>query len=327
MEAQRKLIEECYKRAGLDLAETGYVEAHMTGTLTGDPIEAEALAQTFGKHRAPDDPVIVGSCKPNIGHTEPVSGLASVIKTAYVLQSGLIPPNTNYQKTNSKIPIEKWNLQVRILMVEMLGLCLHVNVQVPTALTPWPQSKPLRASVNNFGYGGTNGHIIMERAPRKISLNGSATNGDGTIGYDDASRVYIISSKDSTVTGAGGKRLASCIRQSIESGQEPLPADLAFTLAERRSRFPWAVAVKARSLAELATRLEEPQSKATRAMRISPRIGFVFNGQGAQWHAMGRELIAAYPIFGSAVWRADQMLKQHGATWSLHGSFIWSIRR
>ena len=111
MEAQQKLIEDCYRRAGLDLAETGYVEAHMTGTLAGDPVEAEALARTFGKHRSPNDPIIVGSCKPNIGHTEPVSGLASVIKTAYVLQHGLIPPNTNYSETNSKIPLEQWNLQ------------------------------------------------------------------------------------------------------------------------------------------------------------------------------------------------------------------------
>ena len=124
MEAQRRLIEECYKRAGLDLAETGYVEAHMTGTLTGDPIEAEALARTFGKHRTAKDPVIVGSCKPNIGHTEPVSGLAAVIKTAYVLQNGLIPPNTNYEKPNPLIPLEEWNLQVRVLVVNIFGFCL-----------------------------------------------------------------------------------------------------------------------------------------------------------------------------------------------------------
>ena len=114
VEAQQKLIEDCYKRAGLDLAKTSYVEAHMTGTLAGDPVEAEALARTFGRSRPANDPVIVGSCKPNIGHTEPVSGLASIIKAAYVLQSGFIPPNTNYEKTNPKIPLEEWNLQVRV---------------------------------------------------------------------------------------------------------------------------------------------------------------------------------------------------------------------
>lgn len=127
MEAQQKLIEECYKRAGLDIAETGYVEAHMTGTKTGDPIEAEALARTFGKHRAANDPIIVGSCKPNIGHTEPVSGLAAVVKAIHVLQNGLIPPNTNYETTNPKIPLGEWNLKVRLIWTDLLGFCLYLT--------------------------------------------------------------------------------------------------------------------------------------------------------------------------------------------------------
>lgn len=91
MEAQQQLIEECYRRAGLDLAQTAYVEAHMTGTATGDPIEAEAIARTFGQRRSSDDPVLVGSVKTHLGHTEPVSGLAAVIKTAFALQHACIP--------------------------------------------------------------------------------------------------------------------------------------------------------------------------------------------------------------------------------------------
>lgn len=128
MEAQQKLIEECYRRAGLDLAETSYVEAHMTGTLAGDPVEAEALARTFGRYRGENGPVFVGSCKPNIGHTEPVSGLASVVKTAYVLRNGLIPPNTNYATTNPKIPLESWKLQVRAIQTSVPSLDLRPYV-------------------------------------------------------------------------------------------------------------------------------------------------------------------------------------------------------
>lgn len=113
MQAQVKLIQDVYRRAGLDPADTGYIEAHMTGTPTGDPIEAEALALTFGKGRSVDDPVLVGSVKPNIGHTEAVSGLAAIIKTVFVLQQGLIPPNANYETPNPKIPLKDWRLQVR----------------------------------------------------------------------------------------------------------------------------------------------------------------------------------------------------------------------
>ena len=161
----------------------------------------------------------------------------------------------------------------------------------------------------------------MERAPVQVSLNGSIANANGTVDNDCASRVYVLSSKDATVTQALAKRFATYIRQSITSRTQLLPADLAYTLAERRSRFPWGVAVKARSLDDLADRLDESKLKATRERRTTPRIGFVFNGQGAQWHAMGRELIAAYPIFSSAIWRADETLAEYGATWSLHGEF------
>ena len=111
MEAQIKLIEACYSRAGLDISETGYVEAHMTGTKIGDAIEAEALAKTFGQSRTLD-PIPVGSVKTNIGHTEPVSGLAAVIKTTFALKHGQIAPNLNYKQTNSKISLDEWNLRV-----------------------------------------------------------------------------------------------------------------------------------------------------------------------------------------------------------------------
>lgn len=180
----------------------------------------------------------------------------------------------------------------------------------------------MRASVNNFGYGGTNGHIIMESAPKSPDMNGNGVVQNGTAVSDhDNSCVYLLSSKDSTVTMAGCKRLAAYIRQSIAKGNSPSPADLAYTLAERRSRFRWASAIRATNLKQLADRLEDPGRKATRAMRTTPRLGFVFNGQGAQWHAMGRELVDAYPVFGDAIWRADRILKEYGGTWSLHGSF------
>ncbi|KAJ5219498.1 hypothetical protein N7468_008702 [Penicillium chermesinum] len=271
MEAQQQLIEECYRRAGLDLAQTAYVEAHMTGTATGDPIEAEAIARTFGQHRSSDDPVLVGSVKTNLGHTEP-------------------------------IPLDEWHLQV------------------PTLPTQWPQDKSPRASINNFGYGGTNAHIIMERAPTPARQINRAVEQDESL-----SRVFLLSSRDEAVTKAMSSQLASYVRESASSTEKSvnsfLLADLAHTLAERRSRFPWSIAVKARSVNELATRLEDPSYQATRAIR-NPRVGFVFNGQGAQWHAMGRELISTYPVFASAIEQADEILRDYGTSWSLNEELL-----
>ena len=321
--AQVKLIENCYQRAGLDLSETGYVEAHMTGTKTGDVAEAEALAKTFGKSRA-RDPIPVGSVKTNIGHTEPVSGLAAIIKTAFALKYGQIAPNANFRELNPMINLDEGHLRVS-LSIPICCILAGVdrrNYQVPTRLTEWPQGKPLRASINNFGYGGTNAHVILESAPPIYShlngVNGYSSCQNGS----DRHRVYILSAKDAAACMKMAHNLAVHLRQSIQQGHEPSPGDLAYTLLERRSHLPWVVAIRSSSLKELAERLEQPTVKPLNATK-QPRLGFVFNGQGAQWFAMGRELIAAYPVFGDSIQKASQILKDYGATWSLYG--MWSL--
>ena len=110
-DAQEDLIRSTYEAAGLDPSETAYVEAHGTGTKVGDPVEAEAISCAIATRRS--SPLIVGSVKTNIGHLEAASGLAGVIKTACVLETGLIPPNLNFEKPNENIPLSKWNLRVR----------------------------------------------------------------------------------------------------------------------------------------------------------------------------------------------------------------------
>jgi acyl transferase domain-containing protein len=311
-EAQAALIERCYSTTGFNLADTGYVEAHMTGTAAGDTIEAEALAKTFGKARrvANSDPMIVGSVKTNIGHTEPVSGLAAIIKTVFVLKNQLIPPNLNYKYPNPAIPQQEW------------------HVQVPTKAMPWPKGNLLRASVNNFGYGGTNGHMILDAAPAEASLdnsNGKATgHANGTdyangAGHPDKSYVYILSAKDSTTCANMMSQLAAHIDEV-----RPDPGDLAFTLAERRSRHSWLSTVRAKNINELVQGLSSKANKPMNTFKPA-RLGFVFNGQGAQWHAMGRELIGSYPVFTESIRKADAILKEYGAPWSLEGKSIVSV--
>ena len=111
-EAQSRLIAECYRRAGLDPAETTYFEAHGTGTPTGDPIEAGAVSSAFTKSRPADAPLLVGSVKTNIGHTETASGLASIIKVTLALEHGLIPPSVNLETLNPKIPFDEYRIKV-----------------------------------------------------------------------------------------------------------------------------------------------------------------------------------------------------------------------
>lgn len=110
--AQEELIRAVYESAGIDPSETGYVEAHGTGTKIGDPIEASALHAVFGGGRTSRRPLYIGSVKSNVGHTESVSGIISVIKTAMMLEKELILPNCNFEKPNPAIPLQEWNLKV-----------------------------------------------------------------------------------------------------------------------------------------------------------------------------------------------------------------------
>lgn len=143
-EAQERLIREVYWRAGLDMRQTRFVEAHGTGTGTGDPIEAGALARAFKCRR--DTPLYVGTIKSTIGHLEGGSGVASLIKSILILESGIIPANFDIQQVNPRIPAEDW------------------NIAFPTQNSPWPSEGLRRVSVNSFGIGGTNAHCVLDDA-------------------------------------------------------------------------------------------------------------------------------------------------------------------
>ncbi|RYP39906.1 hypothetical protein DL767_002025 [Monosporascus sp. MG133] len=147
-EAQARLIRSAYEQAGCDPAVTAYCEAHGTGTPAGDPIECGAIGDTLGTHRpdSEEGKLFVGSVKTNIGHLEGSSGLAGLIKVVMSLEKGIIAPNIWFERGNPAIDFD--------------GL----RIRVPTEATPWPVAGLRRASVNSFGYGGTNAHVILDDA-------------------------------------------------------------------------------------------------------------------------------------------------------------------
>ncbi|KAI7920192.1 hypothetical protein M0657_004557 [Pyricularia oryzae] len=143
--AQAALIKQVYANAGLDPSVTRFFEAHGTGTAVGDPIEASAIAEVFATHRSHKSPLWVGALKSNIGHLEGAAGVAAVIKGVLTLENGVIPPNTWFERKNPKI-LDSWNLQF------------------PTEPVVWPQTGLRRMSINSFGVGGSNAHVVMDDA-------------------------------------------------------------------------------------------------------------------------------------------------------------------
>ncbi|KAI1151541.1 hypothetical protein F4825DRAFT_354477 [Nemania diffusa] len=145
-EAQEDLIRHVYRKANLSFESTLYVEAHGTGTPVGDPIEMKAIGRVFRPYRSPEEPLYVGSVKANIGHLEGCSGLAGIIKSIMILEKGIIVPNALFQRPNDNIDVGFY------------------HTVIPSTPIAWPSSGLRRVSVNSFGFGGTNTHVILDDA-------------------------------------------------------------------------------------------------------------------------------------------------------------------
>lgn len=200
---------------------------------------------------------------------------------------------------------------------------------MPTKLETWPEIDGVRrASVNNFGYGGTNAHVVMESydtfmASNSKALSYSQLNGFKSSSADD-SRVLVISARDEQATLAMTKNLATYLQTFKTENEAEFLDNLVYTLGQRRTMFQWTAAVPVKGLADAAKLLEGPKMKPARA-NVMPRIGYVFTGQGAQWWGMGRELMEAYPVYKAELEEADRHLKELGSTWSLVGKYAFDL--
>jgi len=144
-DAQRGVLRDAYASARVPPGEIDYLEAHGTGTMLGDPIEAGALGAVLGDAEGRERPLVIGSAKTNIGHLEAAAGAAGLIKAVLALGHRRIPPSLHYLSPNPHIDFPA------------------LNLRVPTAAEPWPVAgHPRRAGVSSFGFGGTNSHAVVE---------------------------------------------------------------------------------------------------------------------------------------------------------------------
>ncbi|XP_015126151.1 fatty acid synthase [Diachasma alloeum] len=145
---QNKLMREVYQESGVDPADVVYVEAHGTGTKVGDPQEVNSIAELFCKNRTA--PLLIGSVKSNMGHAEPASGVASIVKVLIAMESGIIPPNLHFKDPNP-------------------DLTALIDGRIRVVDKPMPWSGGLVA-VNSFGFGGANAHVILRSNPKPKAL-------------------------------------------------------------------------------------------------------------------------------------------------------------
>ncbi|CAJ2504945.1 Uu.00g123390.m01.CDS01 [Anthostomella pinea] len=319
-ESQERMIRLVYKQAGLDYKATRYVEAHGTGTPIGDPIEMKAIGRVFRTSRTADQPLYVGSIKSSIGHLEGTSGLAGVLKTIMALEKGIIPLNALFEKINPALDVDFY------------------HTEIPTTPTAWPNVGIRRASVNSFGFGGTNSHLILDDAFHYLQGEGLVGNHNCTIsmGSDSGnevqegksyetngdsptltrSRLLVWSAADEGALKRMIRDYSSYYQSRVFNSQSTLDR-LALTLASRRSHMSWrtcAVIGPAFHLGESATL---PTTKATR-FSSEKALSFVFTGQGAQHVKMGLGLLQ-YHEFKEALLEAGKKYESLGRKWSIMG--------
>ena len=298
--AQEDLIRSAYYAAGIDPLETEYVEAHGTGTQAGDPLETGALSRVLCEGRSPDNPLRVGSVKSNIGHLEGASGVAGVIKAILMLENRIFLPNRNFKKVNPRIPLEKWKLKVQL------------------DAEPWESQGPHRISVNSFGYGGSNAHVILEATQSILTLE-NATYDKRTMnqGKRPQPRIFLLSSFDESSGKLQVERLRQYLQEKWGKADDQFMDRLALTLGNRRTNFMWRASIPGTTAANLAENLT--QDVKFRRTTKKPNISFIFTGQGAQWCGMGKELLGVYPTFDESINKIGTYLKSLGATFDVRG--------
>ncbi|TEA15218.1 Highly reducing polyketide synthase alt5 [Colletotrichum sidae] len=314
-EAQQELIRSAYQSAGVDPAETGYVEAHGTGTQAGDPLEARAILRTIGDQPGRKSDLYVGSVKTNIGHLEGAAGVAGVIKAALAVERGLVPQNLWFEELNPQIELPD-------------------NVKIPSALTVWPHSGPRRASINSFGFGGANAHVILEDAASYLFrhglpgrhatvarplLPGSPASDDGTGSTVSETapnpKLIVLSSNDQEGVKRNVERLQAYLDTKLSSSSAFMN-DLAYTLASKRTALPWKSFAIASDVSGLQLSLDNIPAVVRSSNSTVPRVAFVFTGQGAQYFKMGKGL-HAYKAFRDSILRSELLLKSFGCPWTL----------
>ena len=146
-------------------------------------------------------------------------------------------------------------------------------------------------------------------------------NGNTRLEVKDESLVFILSSFDELAGKQQARDLSQYLREHQNGCSRNLLRDLAYTLSERRSGLPWKAAFAASSSSQLAEALSNEDVRFSRVHKMK-NLGFVFTGQGAQWYAMGAELITQYPVFRRSLDLADRYIAALGASWSLYGKLV-----
>jgi 8-amino-7-oxononanoate synthase len=269
--AQQQVTGAACGDAGIAPAQIRFLEAHGTGTLLGDMIEAKALAQLHRSRR--DDPCAIGSIKGNLGHTEGAAGIAGLIKVALSLHHRLVPPSRFADAENSQLRLADGGLRLLTEPMELPDGIVH-------------------AGVSSFGIGGTNCHVVLGSAPEPEAVPMTSAGGILTLSADCLD---------------GLRRNALRLADDIESSAAPI-AQLCWSSnrikASGRARLALVVGDRAEAIAALRGDFHA-------GIVAGMSVGWLFSGQGTQYPGMAASLYEGNALFRNAFEAVDAVMVPH----------------
>ena len=229
-------------------------------------------------------PCVLGSVKANVGHLDAAAGITGLIKTALILNRGIIPPQINFDEPNPRLDLKRGGF-----MVSAAG-------------SAWKAGEaPRRAGVSAFGVGGTNVHLSLEEAPLRPALR-----------EDAASQPFVfrLSARSKAALAAMPGRLADALETAAAAGTAPSLTAVAHTLRVGRRELEHRAAVAATSIDDAVARLRKLRLE-SRPAATAPCAVFMFPGQGAQYPGMGRALYDADQAFRADVDAGAAVIEAH----------------
>ncbi len=281
--AQQAVIQEALADANLSANSVDYVETHGTGTILGDPIEVEALSAMYGNNR--DKDLLLGSVKTNIGHLEPVAGMAGLSKILLSLEHHRIPKNLHFNSPNPHIPWDAIPLRV-------------VNESIA-----WKKDEGLRvAGLSSFGFSGTNAHLIISEYTAEKQIEAART---------EQYEILNLSAQDAN----GLADLVARYLHLLNVGNLSLK-DLCYSATLGRPHWPYRLSVVCKEQADLIEGLHSyldgspnPNVQSGHVSAQQPKVAFLFTGQGSQYATMGAHLYTTESVFKTAFDRCDEIFQ------------------
>ncbi|XP_072750344.1 fatty acid synthase-like [Anoplolepis gracilipes] len=269
-EMQGALLQEFYNECDISPSCLAFMEAHGTGTKVGDPEEINALEKVFCKNR--QTPLLIGSVKSNLGHSEAAAGLCQIAKVIIAMETSVIPPNINLTQVRKGVKaFDEGTIRV---------------VNTPTPL------KPGFVGINSFGFGGANCHILLQ-SNLKQKVNGGAPN-------DDLPRLVIVSGRTEQAVELLLNEIKS---QPMDIEYIRLLHDLYADDIEGHPYRGYAI-IESKASIKMIKEIQHYSSKRR-------PICFVFSGIGLQWSSMGQSLLR-FPAFYKTIEKCDTILKTRG---------------